>query len=321
MKSLNTETPENGIAAEEAPETEAPAERTENAPTGSAASEAEAEEDGAAQAGRELARLNPMKRLAVLEAVLFMASEPLKPEDLEEALGWPAALLRQDLLALADTFAGRGTELICSGGAWRITTSPQTAPWVERFLRAENRRRLSRAQMETLAIIAYRQPTTRAEIENYRGVRSDRALSQLEDLNLVKSMGRSPLPGHPIQYGTTIDFLRYFGLNSLEELPEISLEAELFRRIREPKIAEGAVLRGKAASGASASLPEGEDKAGADTAPAEPEAEGAAENGEAADPDLDAPGPSLKKLLNRIKKRRLAEEREAAKKADGSPDK
>ena len=318
MKSLNTERTENGIASEEAPETEAPAERTESGPAGSAASEAASEECGFTPAGRELARLNPLKRLAVLEAVLFMASEPLKPEDLEEALGWPAALLRQDLLALADTFAGRGTELICSGGAWRITTSPQTAPWVERFLRAENRRKLSRAQMETLAIIAYRQPTTRAEIENYRGVRSDRALSQLEDLNLVKSMGRSPLPGHPIQYGTTIDFLRYFGLNSLEELPEISLEAELFRRIREPKSSEG-VMRGKAAPGAAPSLPAGEDEAAAEAS--EPESDGADEGGEAAELDLDAPGPSLKKLLNRIKKRRLAEEREAAKKTNADADK
>ncbi|MBQ7502962.1 SMC-Scp complex subunit ScpB [bacterium] len=129
------------------------------------------------EAVKELARLNPVKRLAVLEAVLFMASEPLKADELQEALGWPAALLQQDLLALADTFAGRGIELSCSGGAWRLTTAPDTAPWVERFLKVESRRRLSRAQLETLSVIAYRQPVTRADIENYRGVRSDRALS------------------------------------------------------------------------------------------------------------------------------------------------
>ena len=181
---------------------------------------------------RELAQLGPAQRLAILEGVLFMASGPLKLEDLKEALGWPSALIHQDLKALADNLQGRGIELVHSGGAWRLSTAPPIAPWIERFLRCEQRKRLSKAQLETLAIVAYRQPVTRAEIEVYRGARSDRPLSQLEDLNLVKSVGRAPVPGHPIQYGTTGDFLRYFGLNNLAQLPEISLEAEIFRRLQ-----------------------------------------------------------------------------------------
>lgn len=179
----------------------------------------------------ELAHLSPERRLAILESILFVASGPLKVDDIHEATGWPAILIEQDLLSLADSYTSRGLELTQSGGAWRLTTASFTAPWVERFLRSESKRRLSKAQLETLAIIAYRQPVTRAEIESYRGARSDRPLSQLEDLNLIKCVGRSSVPGHPIQYGTTADFLRYFGLNSLAALPEISMEAELFKRL------------------------------------------------------------------------------------------
>ena len=179
----------------------------------------------------ELAHLSPERRLAILESILFVASGPLKVDDIHEATGWPAILIEQDLLSLADSYASRGLELSQSGGAWRLTTASFTAPWVERFLRSESKRRLSKAQLETLAIIAYRQPVTRAEIESYRGARSDRPLSQLEDLNLIKCVGRSSVPGHPIQYGPTADFLRYFGLNSLAALPEISMEAELFKRL------------------------------------------------------------------------------------------
>ena len=179
----------------------------------------------------ELAHLSPERRLAILESILFVASGPLKVDDIHEATGWPAILIEQDLLSLADSYASRGLELSQSGGAWRLTTASFTAPWVERFLRSESKRRLSKAQLETLAIIAYRQPVTRAEIESYRGARSDRPLSQLEDLNLIKCVGRSSVPGHPIQYGTTADFLRYFGLNSLAALPEITMEAELFKRL------------------------------------------------------------------------------------------
>ena len=137
--------------------------------------------------------------------------------DLQEATGWPAVLIEQDLMALADSCRSRGLELCRVDGTWRLTTAAWTAPWVEKFLKVESKRRLSKAQLEVLAVVAYRQPVTRAEIESYRGARSDRPLSQLEDLNLVKGVGRSSVPGHPIQYGTTSDFLRYFGLYSLQE--------------------------------------------------------------------------------------------------------
>lgn len=179
---------------------------------------------------RELAYLDPAKRLAVLEAVLFTASSALKVGDLQEATGWPAVLIEQDLMALADSCRSRGLELCRVDGTWRLTTAAWTAPWVEKFLKVESKRRLSKAQLEVLAVVAYRQPVTRAEIESYRGARSDRPLSQLEDLNLVKGVGRSSVPGHPIQYGTTSDFLRYFGLNSLQELPEIVSENGFLKR-------------------------------------------------------------------------------------------
>lgn len=247
-------------------------------------------------ARRDLAKLEPPQRLAILEAVLFSASGPMKTEELQDACGWPAALLEQDLAALADTYIGRGIELCRAGGAWRLMTSAWTAPWVERFLKVESRRRLSKAQLETLSIVAYRQPVTRAEIESYRGARSDRPLSQLEDLNLVKSVGRSQAPGHPIQYGTTLDFMRYFGLNSLEELPEVSLEAELFRRISEPvrNIAEIEDVSKPAA------LSDGQSgTASASDKKADPEIT-------ETPADFEAPSSDLVKLFAKIKKRGLS---------------
>ncbi len=255
----------------------------------------------------ELAHLAPERRLAILESILFVATGPLKVDDIHEATGWPAILIEQDLLSLADSYSSRGLELTQSGGAWRLTTASFTAPWVERFLRSESKRRLSKAQLETLAIIAYRQPVTRAEIESYRGARSDRPLSQLEDLNLIKCVGRSSVPGHPIQYGTTVDFLRYFGLNSLAALPEISMEAELFKRLADHPL------------NLSADNEANSDKKILEEPPSEPsslasstkEASTKEEDGEATAKHiigLDGPSSDLLKLFAKISKRHRRDE-------------
>ncbi|MGM9998313.1 MAG: SMC-Scp complex subunit ScpB [Candidatus Bruticola sp.] len=248
----------------------------------------------------ELAHLQPDQRLAVLETILFLASGPLKIDDIKEVTGWPAILIEQDLLSLADSYAGRGLELCRAGGTWRLTTAAFTAPWAERFLRCENKRRLSKAQLETLAIVAYRQPVTRAEIESYRGARSDRPLSQLEDLNLIKCTGRSSVPGHPIQYGTTADFLRYFGLSSLAALPEISMEAELFKRLADHPLNLGEVE--SEVQTASEKLPSGsEEKVSCKVTEV---GSGAEENISKNIMRADGPSDDLLKLFAKITKRR-----------------
>ena len=117
--------------------------------------------------------------------------------------------------------SGCGFQLVCSGGAYRLQTSSTCGRYVRALLKLDRPSRLSRASLETLAIIAYRQPITKAEIEQIRGVAVDTIVKSLVDLQLVRLVGRSELPGHPFLYGTSPIFLEHFGLSSLSELNEI----------------------------------------------------------------------------------------------------
>jgi len=153
----------------------------------------------------------------MLEALLFAAAEPLSTADLARRL--PAdADIAAGLEALAARYAGRGVTLAEVAGAWRFQTAPDLA-----FLMTEERaepRRLSRAAQETLAIVAYHQPVTRAEIEAIRGVQASRGtLDVLLEIGMVRPRGRRRTPGRPVTYGTTEAFLEHFGLASLADLP------------------------------------------------------------------------------------------------------
>ena len=163
----------------------------------------------------------PEQRVAALEAMLFASPGPVRFSELAEATGWGNRMLEQDLQNLESSLVHRGIELQRVAGALRLVTSRGAAPFVERLIGVQTRRRLSRAQLETLAIVAYRQPVTRAQAEALRGVSCERLLGQLCDLRLIREVGRADLPGRPIIYGTTMDFLRYFGLNNMEQLPDL----------------------------------------------------------------------------------------------------
>jgi len=117
--------------------------------------------------------------------------------------------------------SGCGFRLVCAGGAYRLQTTPSCGRYVRALLKLDRPNRLSRAALETLAIVAYRQPITKSEVEQIRGVAVDTIMKTLVDLQLVRLVGRSELPGHPFLYGTTPLFLEHFGLASLSELNAI----------------------------------------------------------------------------------------------------
>ncbi len=159
-----------------------------------------------------------------LEALLFVAPSPVSAHQLAEAIGVSLADVEKGLQELSQIYRqGRGLRIQFFQGRYQLTTPAELAFLIERFLGLEATSRLSRAALETLAIIAYRQPITRPGIDAVRGVNSDGVLKSLLSKGLVQEIGRAEGPGRPILYGTTMDFLQHFGLNSLDELPPFDL--------------------------------------------------------------------------------------------------
>lgn len=163
---------------------------------------------------------------ALLESLLFVASGPVSLHRLARALDTSPAAVRGLLRALEVDYGQRGLRLQWSGNEVQLTTVPQAAAVVERFLGLETSSRLSQAALEVLAIVAYMQPATRPEIDDIRGVNSDGALRTLLSKGLLEEVGRRETPGRPILYGTTPEFLQYFGLTSLAELPPLARDEE-----------------------------------------------------------------------------------------------
>jgi segregation and condensation protein B len=183
----------------------------------------------------------------ILEALLFSAQKPLSARELREVLaeaaGMPeageaaralkktkeeAVVTALEELAREHEAAARSYRLVCVAGAWQFVTQPDYSPWLKAFVGQKVRQpRLSQPALETLAIIAYRQPITRAEIEQVRGVAVDGVMQTLVERGLVEQVGRAEVIGRPMTYGTTGLFLEYFGLRALEDLPA----ADELRRI------------------------------------------------------------------------------------------
>lgn len=157
-----------------------------------------------------------------LEAVLFAAGHPVGETELLEIFQTDVETLRETLSTLSEALSERGSGLTIkeAAGGWQMVTRPEHFMYVEK-LAQEADRRLSRAAMETLSIIAFKQPVTKLEIEQIRGVRAERVLAQLIARELVTEVGRKNVIGRPILYGTTETFLRSFGLRDLTELPTL----------------------------------------------------------------------------------------------------
>jgi segregation and condensation protein B len=168
----------------------------------------------------------------LIEALLFVASGPVAVGDLAQALEEEEAAVAAVLETwardhAARDHAARGIRLQRLGERVQLVSAPEAAPYIERFLGLHRSDRLSAAALETLAIVAYRQPVTRPEIEVLRGVDCSGTLHTLLRFGLIEDRGRAPRPGRPILYGTTFDFLRHFGLHSLEDLPPLDLPEPL----------------------------------------------------------------------------------------------
>jgi segregation and condensation protein B len=163
---------------------------------------------------------------AQVESLLFVADAPVFVSRLAEALEVTSGQVEQALAELEAQITAGGLRLQRAGNRVQLVTAPEAASCVERFLGLEARTRLSRAALETLAIIAYGQPTTRPEIEAVRGVSSDSVLRTLLSVGLIEEIGRAPTVGRPILYGTTFEFLQHFGLRSMDELPPLDKSLE-----------------------------------------------------------------------------------------------
>jgi len=163
----------------------------------------------------------PLKLQPAIEALLFSSDQPLPLTLLCEALESGPEEVSECLQRVGEEYAAReaGVELREIAGGWMLVTTPGQAEWVGRLLRGKRRLRLSRAALETMAIIAYKQPVTKSEVEAIRGVDSSAVLGTLLERNLVTIRGRSKVVGRPLLYGTTQEFLDYFGLKDLSELP------------------------------------------------------------------------------------------------------
>jgi segregation and condensation protein B len=161
--------------------------------------------------------------IRVLEAILFVTTEPVplqKLEKLFEADGVTVREIRDALDSLRRDYSGRGIEVLEVGGGYQMRTSPELGPFLVR-LEMPRPTKLSQAALETLAIIAYRQPITRADVEEVRGVDCGAVARSLLERGLVRVVGKKDVPGRPLLYGTTKKFLEVFGLSSLTDLPTL----------------------------------------------------------------------------------------------------
>jgi segregation and condensation protein B len=177
---------------------------------------------------------------AQLEALLFVAERPLSRREIATFAGVDRATVDERLGDLEVALSNRGIRLILSDDRVELVTAPDAGPLIARYVGVDAVR-LSAAALETLAIVAYRQPVTRSAVERIRGVDSDYTIRSLLHRRLVVELGRSEAPGRPFLYGTGFDFLERFGLTSLDELPPLDVEVAA-RLVDEEAAAVGAGL-------------------------------------------------------------------------------
>jgi segregation and condensation protein B len=163
--------------------------------------------------------------IAKLEALLFVAPGSVTPHQLAQTLDLPVAEIEKGLQELVNRYLSNkeyyGLRVQIHNNRYQLTSAPEAAIYIEKLLGLETSSHLSRAALEALAIVAYKQPVTRPQIDTIRGVNSDGVLKNLLNKGLIQEIGRAEAPGRPILFSTTSEFLQYFGLNSIDELPPL----------------------------------------------------------------------------------------------------
>lgn len=163
------------------------------------------------------------KYFSIIESLLFVSGEPLKLKSIAAIidcqLNYTSDLLHKMTLTYVNE--QRGIKLICINDEYQLVTKSENSNYIQKILKTNNRQSLSQAALESLAIITYKQPVTRIQIDEIRGVKSDRVIISLQEKNLIKESGRLEAPGRPILYSTTEEFLRYFDLSNLKDLPAL----------------------------------------------------------------------------------------------------
>lgn len=185
---------------------------------------------GESEESARMQALEERELKAILESLLFVTAEPVPLERLMVALGTVSkSELRHALQSLREDFdrEGRGVQMVELAGGYQIVTRAEHAPWIKRLAKAKASPKVSRSGMESLAIIAYKQPIVRSEIEQIRGVEVSTVLRTLLERKLIRMVGRKDVPGRPIMYGTTKLFLQQFGLSDLSQLPPLREFKEL----------------------------------------------------------------------------------------------
>ncbi len=162
---------------------------------------------------------------SIIESILFVTGEPLSLRDIAINLEMPPRYVEEVLNEMILDYEAslRGIKLISIKGEYQLVTKSENSDYIQKLLKKNKRQSLSQASLESLAIIAYKQPITRIDIDEIRGVKSESAIQKLIEKNLIKESGRLDVPGRPILYSTTDEFLRQFELNDLKELPSLDL--------------------------------------------------------------------------------------------------
>ncbi len=160
---------------------------------------------------------------SIIESLLFVSGEPLEIKQIASIIECSTKFTKELLKEMMNHYEqdSRGIKIINSNEKYGLVTKSENSEYVEKLLGTNSRQSLSQAALETLAIIAYKQPITRVDIDEIRGVKSDRALTTLMEKGLIKESGRLDMPGRPILYGTTEEFLKYFGLGNIDDIPNL----------------------------------------------------------------------------------------------------
>lgn len=175
---------------------------------------------------KELSRKAQIK--SAIESMLFVSGEPLALKDIAHNLELKEKNVEEIVKEMITEYEdeNRGIRLISINNAYQLVTKSENSDYLQRMLKKNKRYSLSQASIESLAIIAYKQPITRIDIDEIRGVKSESAIQKLVERGLIKDVGRLEVPGRPILYGTTDEFLRQFGLETLKELPSLDLYSD-----------------------------------------------------------------------------------------------